>query len=180
MKMSEAQCVDEYELVSNVSYLHSHQAGSSKRSSVISLSQHGAADTTIKGAVHSETTYKDEMLMHQKQLMEKTPLFSETSSVNLMTVPKQITEHLKEIIQGSTFHPNQLPEKVLPVAKLELAFLLSKECVSFWNKYNTGLENTKDSSQENTVFIAIQVAKPFTSYVYLYIETSFKLYKNVK
>ena len=160
--MSEAQCVDEYELLSNVSYLHFNQADSTRRSSVISSSQNGSADTTNKDrAVHSEITPKDGLFMYEKQILEKIHLLSETSSVNLMTVPKQMTEQLK----NRTIHPNLLPEKVLPIAKLELAFLLSKECVSFWTEYNP-LEITTDPSQENNVFIAIQVTKPFMRMIY--------------
>ena len=59
-------------------------------------------------------------------------------------------------IQGSNFPPNKIPERVLHIAKLELAFLLSKECVSFWNAYNS-LENMGDPPPENKVLIAIQV-----------------------
>ena len=157
--MSEAQFVNVYELVSNVSYLHSNQADSTRRSSVISSSQNGIADTPNKdSSVHSETTPKYGFFMYEKQILKKIHLLSETSSVNLMTVPKQITEQLKNRIQSSIIHPNLLQEKVLPIAKLELAFLLSKDCVSFWTEYNTP-EHIRDSAQENGVFIAIQVAK---------------------
>ena len=99
---------------------------------------------------------------YEAQLLERTChcLLSETSSVNLMTLPKHITEQFKIRIQGSYFPQNHFLGKVLPVAKLELAFVLSKECVSFWNDYKI----MKDPLQKHTVFIAIQVAK--TSYSY--------------
>jgi hypothetical protein len=66
--------------------------------------------------------------------MFETPelILSQTSSVNLMTIPKHQIRELEIRIQEVTKDQEKCSPHVLMVAKLELTFLLSKECVSFW------------------------------------------------
>ena len=156
--MGEPQCVDVSELVNHTHSLRSNPAQAVRRDSVICSSQ---IQTEVisdydEVLVPSEPKSEYGISSNESKLLERTHLLSESKSVNLMIVPKEITEQLKMRIRGLTFPPNQLPENILPIAKLELAFLLSKECVSFWTEYNT-LQNMRDHAQDNTVFIAIQV-----------------------
>ena len=161
--MSEAQYVDIFEPVNTPFYLQGNTAEEVRSSVIISPQQmqNNDCDETVVSSSSFKSEHKS--FKYETQLLESTALLSETSSVNLMTVPKHITDRLKMRIQGSNFLQNQHPDKVLHVAKLELAFLLSKECVSFWNKYKT-LQIMKDPVQKDTVFIAIQVRKKFDLY----------------
>ena len=68
--------------------------------------------------------------------MFETPelILSQTSLVNLMTIPKHQIRELEIRIQEAAKYEEKFSPHVLLVAKLELAFLLSKECVSFWTE----------------------------------------------
>ena len=144
--------------VNNIHDIRSNPAQAVRRDSVICSSriQTEVISNYNEVSVPSEHNSEYGISSNESKLLERTHLLSESKSVNLMTVPKEITEQLKMRIRGLTFPPNQLPENILPMAKLELAFLLSKECVSFWTEYNT-LQNMRDHTKDNTVFIAIQV-----------------------
>ena len=89
--------------------------------------------------------------------MFETPrlILSQTSSVNLMTVRKHHIRELEIRIQEASKDQEQFSPHVLMVAKLELAFLLSKECVSFWT------ESIKSSIKEDfsppMIYGAVQV-----------------------
>ena len=158
--MGEAQYADVLEQVNNVNSLQG-RATETVKSSVNVLSPRHATDTN-ESVLTSESKPEHNSYNYETQLFSCL-ILSDTSSVNLCTVPKQITEHLKMRIQGSNFPPNKLLDKVLHIAKLELAFLLSKESVSLWNEYNT-LESMKNPQKENTAFLAIQVGKPISCF----------------
>ena len=75
-------------------------------------------------------------------------ILSQTSSVNLMTIPKHHISELEIRIQEATKYKDLFSPHVLMVAKLELAFLLSKECVSFW---------TESVKSPTLIYSAVQV-----------------------
>ena len=88
--------------------------------------------------------------------MFETPelILSQTSSVNLMTIPKHHISELEIRIQEATKYKDLFSPHVLMVAKLELAFLLSKECVSFWTE---SIKSIKEDFSPPMIYAAVQV-----------------------
>ena len=88
--------------------------------------------------------------------MFETPelILSQTSSVNLMTIPKHHISELEIRIQEATKYKDLFSPHVLMVAKLELAFLLSKECVSFWTE---SIKSIKEDFSPPKIYAAVQV-----------------------
>ena len=58
-------------------------------------------------------------------------ILSTTTAVNLLTVSSQVLGELERRIQEANSDQGQFSQNSLQVAKLELAFLLSKDLVSF-------------------------------------------------
>ena len=58
-------------------------------------------------------------------------ILSQTSSVNLMAIPTYCTREVQKRIKEAENNP-EVTSDILLVAQMELAFLLSKECVSFY------------------------------------------------
>ena len=81
-------------------------------------------------------------------------ILSQTSSVNLMTIPKHHISELEIRIQEATKYKDLFSPHVLMVAKLELAFLLSKECVSFWTE---SIKSIKEDVSPPMIYSAVQV-----------------------
>jgi hypothetical protein len=88
--------------------------------------------------------------------MLETPhlILSQTSSVNLMTIPKHHIRELEIRIQEATRDQEKFAPHVLMVAKLELAFLLSKECVSFWAE---SIKSITEDVSPPMIYAAVQV-----------------------
>ena len=159
--MSEEQCVNGCDLVNN-GHIRQIQTTETVGSSV-TMSPLKRNTNEILSSGSSEP---------EPKLFQSIVLISETSLVNIMTIPRQVTEQLKMRIQNTDFSPNQLSEKLLHIAKLEIAFILSKECVSLWYEYNT-LQNMRDPPLKKAVFIEIQVGYffiPFYRGILIYIE----------
>ena len=87
-------------------------------------------------------------------------IISCTSSVNLLTIPTNITAEMRLRIQEATLNPEQFSPNILLVSKLELAFLLAKDCVSSWTDRAT-LEKVINNEMENLCstidFTSVQV-----------------------
>ena len=88
--------------------------------------------------------------------MLETPelILSQTSSVNLMTIPKHHIRELEIRIQEASKDQEKFSPHVLKVAKLELAFLLSKECVSFWTE---SIKSIQEDFSPPKIYAAVQV-----------------------
>ena len=88
--------------------------------------------------------------------MFETPelILSQTSLVNLMTIPKHQIRELEIRIQEASKDQEKFSPHVLMVAKLELAFLLSKECVSFWTE---SIKSIKEDVSPPMIYSAVQV-----------------------
>ena len=88
--------------------------------------------------------------------MFETPelILSQTSSVNLMTIPKHHISELEIRIQEATKYKDLFSPHVLMVAKLELAFILSKECVSFWTE---SIKSIQEDFSPPKIYAAVQV-----------------------
>ena len=81
-------------------------------------------------------------------------ILSQTSSVNLMTIPKHQIRELEIRMQEATKDQEKFSPHVLMVAKLELAFLLSKECVSFWAE---SIKSITEDVSPPMIYAAVQV-----------------------
>ena len=88
--------------------------------------------------------------------MFETPelILSQTSSVNLMTIPKHQISELEIRIKETAKYEVKFSPHVLLVAKLEMAFLLSKECVSFWTE---SIKSIKEDVSPPMIYSAVQV-----------------------
>ena len=71
-----------------------------------------------------------------------------------MTVPKHHIRELEIRIQEASKEEEKFSPHVLKVAKLELAFLLSKECVSFWAE---SIKSIKEDVSPPMIYSAVQV-----------------------
>ena len=95
------------------------------------------------------------------QILETVQLIlSQTSTVNLMCIPTHYTRKLEERIQEANKTPGMFTPEMLLVAQMELAFLQSKERVSFWTESVT-LDRLLRSLEENVcppmIFTSVQV-----------------------
>ena len=94
-------------------------------------------------------------ILETKQL-----IISQTSAVNLMSIPTQRTREMEIKIQGANKNSELFSPDILLVAKMELAFILSKESVSFWTESLT-LERLLKSIEEDVctpiIFTSVQV-----------------------
>ena len=80
-------------------------------------------------------------------------ILSTTSSVNLMTVSSEMTRELERRILEANTDQEVFSQNSFLVAKLELAFLLSKDSVSFRSE-NITLEINYNSS---SIYTLVQV-----------------------
>ena len=108
-----------------------------------------------------ESAHSDSAPENLSEILQSNQLIiSRTSSVNLMTIPTNISTEMKRRIQGATLNPEQFSPHILLVAKLELAFLLAKDSVSSWAD-RIALENMINSGKESLcsamTFTSVQV-----------------------
>lgn len=82
-------------------------------------------------------------ILENKQL-----IISQTSAVNLMSIPTQRIREMEIKIQEANKNSELFSPDILLVAKMELAFILSKDSVSFWTESFT-LERLLKSIEED-------------------------------
>ena len=83
-------------------------------------------------------------------------ILSTTSSINLMTVSSEITrEHEQRILEANS-DQEEFSQNTFRVAKLELAFLLSKDSVSFRSENITSERNYNSASIYTLVQVKIK------------------------
>ena len=131
-----------------ISYLHKHPDGdnSHKDASAPSHSAPGHGYLNANGANLSSTFERNQLII------------SRTSAVNLLTIPTHWTREMKIIVQEASLNPDQCQPTVLLVAKLELAFLLSKESLSDWVDrafLQTVINDEKDFWQETQPLLSL-------------------------
>ena len=83
-------------------------------------------------------------------------ILSSTSSINLMTVSSEMTrEHERRILETNS-DQEEFSQNTFRVAKLELAFLLSKDSVSFRSENITSERNYNSASIYTLVQVKIK------------------------
>ena len=101
------------------------------------------------------------MNLHQGILKSNQLIISRTSAVNLLTIPIHWTREMKIVIQEATLNPEKCHPTVLLVAKLELAFLHSKEGLSDWADrafLQTVINDVKENLWLTMILTSVQVS----------------------
>lgn len=86
-------------------------------------------------------------------------IMSQTSEVNLLTIPTMFISKVQERIDFEVKLSSEKQEDILAIAKLELAFLIAKDCVVFFTK-NFGIDQLLVSKMDGIcpalIFTSVQ------------------------
>ena len=106
----------------------------------------------------SQTALEEEKI--NQILIHHRLIVSQTSGVNLLTIPTMFISKVQERIDFEVKLSSVEQQDILAIAKLELAFLIAKDCVIFFTK-NFGIDQLLVSKMDGIcpalIFTSVQV-----------------------
>ena len=104
------------------------------------------SDASSSSEVSATTNTKEHLL----QIPETHQLIlSQTTAVNLLSIPTECTRKVEKRIKEAENNPEMINPDILLVAQMELAFLVAKECVSFFTESVTMDRMIKSQEKES-------------------------------
>ena len=91
-------------------------------------------------------------------------ILSQTTAVNLLSIPTECTREVEKRIKKAEKNPEIINPDILLVAQMELAFLVAKECVSFFTESVTMDRLIKSQEKESVSPAMMFTFQPFQEY----------------